>query len=206
MRDLIHGLLALPLLGLMALPVHAYSEPAHSEPARAAGRLELPAQATVSLSPFEGWTVSLGAPIVLDGGTGLPSVGVSVNRHFPVGQALGWGGWAERLGIGLGANAFAPLNFQQLYFGASLGLGHSTPLGEHLLDYGLRYAPLLQVDFTNSSNTGYHGLLANLGLHVKIAPNTWTSFGLQGGFYLPFSGPAQPFWVLQPLAGLNLRF
>ncbi|MEZ0370016.1 MAG: hypothetical protein ACAI44_13095 [Candidatus Sericytochromatia bacterium] len=169
--------------------------------------ISLPADAYVSLSPIEGWTVQLSAPVVFGSQGAVPSLGVQVSKSFPIGQLLApaWGDWAERLGLGVGASVFAPLNFQQLYLGASLGLGHSTPIGEHFIDYGLRYAPLVQIDWAANTSTGYNGLLANLGLHLKLAENTWTTLGLQGGFYIPFTGAGrEPIWVLQPLLGLNL--
>lgn len=168
--------------------------------------IDLPADPYVSISPLEGWTILVSAPIVFGGQGGVPSAGVSLSKTFPVGQALGWSDWASRLGLGLSAQVFAPLTFQQLYLGGSIGLGHSTPIGEHFIDYGLRYAPLVQFDFAGGgATTGYNGMLANVGLHLKVAPNTWSTLGLQGGFYIPFTGSGrEPIWVLQPLLGLNV--
>ena len=157
----------------------------------------------VSLSPLEGWNINIGAPVVIGSQVGMPSLGICANRDFALGQALKWPGIASGISMGLSAQAFMPLDFQQLYLGASLGLGHSIAIGGNFLDYGLRYAPLVSTDW-KSNNTGYHGVLANVGWHMKIAPNTWSSFGVQGGFYSPFTSSGEPIWVLQPLIGLNI--
>lgn len=171
-----------------------------SLPARAA-------DASVSLSPWEGWNVSLRSPVLYTDAGSTPTAGVSFGRGFAIGQALApsWGDWAQGLNLGIDASVFLPLNFQQLYLGASVGLSHSTPLwGSTFLDYGLSYAPLVQVDWAANTSTGYNGLLANLGLHLQLAPNTWSTLGLQAGFYAPFTGGQQLIWVVQPLVGLNL--
>jgi hypothetical protein len=160
----------------------------------------------VNLSPLEGWTFQVSAPLVFGSQGASPSVGVMANKTFPIGQ-LAPDSWWSKLGLGIGANVFAPLSFQQLYLGASVGLGQSTPIAEHFIDYGLRYAPLVAIDWAANTSTGYNGLLANLAFHYRINPNTYTTLGLQGGFYLPFTGGSQtPIWVLQPLLGLNLGF
>lgn len=172
-----------------------------------------PAQAqiptgSVSLSPFEGWTVSLSTPVIW-GGLNSVTAGVSLNKTFPIGRLLApsWGEWAQPLGLGIGAQGFAPLSFDRLYFGLSAGLSHGFSLGPHFVDYGLRYAPLAEVGLApNSSSIGYHGVLANVGLHLQVQPGVYTLLGVQGGFYQPISAGAQPIWVLQPLAGLNLAF
>lgn len=170
-----------------------------------------PAQAqtgSVSLSPFEDWTVSLSTPVIW-GGLNSVTAGVSLNKTFPIGRLLApsWGNWATPLGLGIGAQGFAPLSFERLYVGASAGLSHGFALGPHFIDYGLRYAPLVEVGLTpNAFSTGYHGVLANIGLHLQVRPGVSTLLGLQGGVYQPFSTGAQPIWVLQPLAGLNLAF
>jgi hypothetical protein len=169
--------------------------------------IRLPAQAYVNLSPAEGWTIQLSAPVILSGQGFVPTAGIHFGKTFALGKALGWQDWAERVGLGVGAGVFAPLNFQQLYLNAGVGLSHSTPPADIWLDYGLRYAPLIAIDWAANTSTGYNGLLANLGLHFKLQPNTWTTLGLQGGFYYPFTGAGrEPIWVLQPLAGVNAAF
>lgn len=170
-------------------------------------RLDEPLSPYVNVSPLDGVTIQLSAP-VLFGGQGA-SAGVMANKNFALGQALGWTNGAERVGLGLGAHIFMPLSFQQLYLGASVGIGHSTSVGEageHFIDYGLRYAPLVAIDWAGNSSTGYNGLLANLGFHYRLANNSYTTLGVQGGYYAPFTGPGQGFWTVQPLVGLNLGF
>lgn len=167
-------------------------------------RLEPSANTYVNLSPLEGWTFQISTPFLF-GGQGA-TAGVMANKTFALGQALGWTDGAERVGLGVGAQIFAPLTFQQLYLGASLGIGHSTPIGEHFIDYGLRYAPLVAVDWFANTSTGYNGILANLGFHYRLSDNNYTTIGVQGGYYAPFTGPGQGFWTIQPLLGLNLGF
>lgn len=165
------------------------------------------AQTFVNLSPAEGWTVQLSAPVLLDGQGSLPTVGLNLSRTFALGQSLGWKDGAERVRLGIGATAFAPLNFQQLYLGASAGVSHYTVFEHFMLDYGLRYAPLVQVNWAGNNSTGYNGLLANLGFHYALAPNTWMSLGLQTGAYLPLGRPdASALWVFQPIFGVNTAF
>jgi hypothetical protein len=170
-------------------------------------RPPLPAQINVNASLGEGWTVQLGAPVFWSGSNALPTVGINFGRHFAIGKALGWSDWAERVGVGVGGHAFAPVSFQQLYLGASAGLSHYTPFEGWTLDYGLRYAPLVAVDFAANNTTGYNGLFANVGVHMQIVPNSWVTLGLQGGAYLAFTRPdAQPLWMVQPIVGVNTSF
>ena len=165
-------------------------------------------QVTVSLSPAEGWHIQFGAPVFFAGEGVVPTLGVHADRRFALGQALGWSGGAERIGFGLGFSAFAPTHFQQLSLGASAGLYHYTPICAGLrLDYGLRYAPLVAIDWLANTSTGYNGVFANLGLHLQLTPRSWLMLGLQGGAYAAFTRPdAPPLWMLQPIFGINTSF
>lgn len=192
---------AVALIGLSACFCYA-------APSAAAVPLTAAPQVNVSLSPAEGWHIQFGAPVFWAGEGALPTLGVHADRRFALGQALGWSGGAERIGFGLGFSAFAPVHFQQLSLGASAGLYHYTPIVEGLmLDYGLRYAPLVAIDWAANTSTGYNGVFANIGLHLRLARNSWLLLGLQGGAYAAFTRPdAPPLWMLQPIFGINTSF
>lgn len=189
-------LISLSLLGLISLP-----SPAHAIPRPA----QLP-QLSASWSPFEDWNIQVSSPIVL-GQTTIPTLGISTSKSFPLGTLFADSGWVSRFGLGLSAQAFAPLNFDRLYLGAALGLSHYTPLtDEHLIDYGIRYAPLYEIGlFSGSGQAGYQGVLGNLSLRSKLAKNTYSSLGVQAGWYFPFRG-GEALFVIQPLLGVNINF
>lgn len=154
---------------------------------------------------FQGWQVSLNAPILL-GNLASSNIGLSVNNQFPLGQ---WSPLADvlpNLSVGVSAQAFAPLDFQAMYLGASAGVGYYHRLGGgFVFDYGVRYAPLYRIGFADGLNQGYQGLLGNLAIHVPVAGSTFSTFGLQGGAYFAGNGTA-PVWTLQPIVGLNVNF
>lgn len=161
-------------------------------------------QLSASWSPFEDWNIQVSSPIVF-GQTTVPTLGVSTSKSFPLGTLFADQGWLSRFGLGLNAQVFAPLNFDRMYLGAALGLSHYTPLTEdHLIDYGVRYAPLYEIGLlSGSGQAGYQGVLGNLSLRSKLAKNTYSSLGVQAGWYFPFSGGPALF-VIQPLLGVNI--
>ena len=161
-------------------------------------------QLSASWSPFENWNVQVSSPILFGQNT-IPTLGVSASKNFPLGTLWADQGWASRFGLGLSAQAFAPLNFDRMYLSAALGLSHYTPLtDDHLIDYGVRYAPLYEIGLlSGTGQAGYQGILGNLSLRSKLAKNTYSSLGLQAGWYFPF-GSGQPLFVIQPLLGVNI--
>lgn len=158
-------------------------------------RLPNPQQISFSKSLFDGWHFSLSAPVIF-GSSAVPTVGIQAGKTFPLGQGFG---------LGFSSSAFMPLDFQSLYLSSSLGVSHGIPLGIFYLDYGLRYAGLLQTSFASAAPTYYHGPLANLGLRLGTG-NASTYLGVQAGFYTPFgAGLEEPIWVLQPIWGVNVN-
>lgn len=166
------------------------------------------AQAQINVSSrhpaLQGWQVSLSAPVLFGNGASS-NVGVTVNNSFPIGQLDGLNQVLPHLSLGVSANAFAPLDFQAAYLGASAGLGYYHRLGGgFVFDYGLRYAPLYRMGIVDGVNQGYQGVLGNVGIHIPVAGNTYSTFGLQGGAYFAGNGAA-PTWTLQPIVGLNIN-
>lgn len=154
---------------------------------------------------FQGWQVSLNAPILL-GSLASSNIGVSVNNQFPLGQWPPLADILPNLSVGVSAQTFAPLNFQAVYLGASAGIGYYHRLaGGFVFDYGVRYAPLYRIGFIDGVNQGYQGVLGNMAIHIPVAGNTFSTFGLQGGAYFSGNGEA-PVWTLQPIVGLNVNF
>jgi hypothetical protein len=169
----------------------------------------LPSFAQINLSSrhpvFQGWQVSLSAPILL-GNIASSNIGLSVNNQFPLGQWSPLASVLPNLSVGVSAQAFAPLDFQAMYVGASAGVGYYHRLGGgFVFDYGVRYAPLYRVGFIDGVNQGYQGILGNMAIHVPVAGNTFSTFGLQGGAYFAGNG-SEPLWTLQPIVGLNVNF
>lgn len=153
---------------------------------------------------LQGWQVSLNAPVLL-GNIASSNIGLSVNNQFPLGQWSPLASLLPNLSVGVSAQAFAPLDFTAMYVGASAGIGYYHRLGGgFVFDYGVRYAPLYRVGFIDGVNQGYQGLLGNMAIHVPIAGNTYSTFGLQGGAYFAGNG-AEPLWTIQPIVGLNIN-
>lgn len=170
-----------------------------------------PAQAQPSVASvlLDDWQIQVSTPIVFTP-TPSASLGLSAFKNFPIGQLLSSqpGDALSRLNLSFSLQGFSPLSFESLFLCAGLGLAHSTPVNaDAYFSYGLRYAPLLEMGLTADNNAinGYQGALAHLGFNYRLGGRTWTSIGLQGGAYLPLSG-AEPLWVLQPQAGLNVGF
>lgn len=172
--------------------------------AQAAPVLKQAHQVSASWSPFEDWQVQVSSPVLL-GPNALPTVGLSFNKSFPIGTLFAEDSWASRFGLGVGAQGFAPVDFRRLYLGANLGLSHYTPITRDILiDYGVRYAPLYEVGLLQNSGqqTVYHGVLGNLSLRTRVYGNSFSTLGLQAGWYFPTTG-ADPVFVVQPLLGVH---
>lgn len=169
--------------------------------------LMLPVSAQINVSSrhpvLQGWQVSLSAPVLLGQGASS-NVGLTLSNHFPIGQSEPLRPVLPNLTVGVSAQAFAPLDFQAAYLGASAGLGYFHHLGGgFVFDYGLRYAPLYRMGLRDGVYQGYQGVLGNVGIHIPVAGNTYTTLGLQGGAYFAGNGAA-PTWTLQPILGLNI--
>ncbi len=153
---------------------------------------------------FRGWQVSVSAPVFLGNGASS-NLGLNVSNNFPIGKIPAIRPWLPNLSLGVSGQTFAPLDFSAVFVGANAGLGYFHRLGAgYVFDYGLRYAPLYRVGVTDGLNQGYQGVLANVGLHIPVGRNTFSTVGLQGGAY--FTANGEPMWTLQPILGLNLNF
>lgn len=188
------------LLGVIALLSAA--SPALSAESAQLITLSQADQLSVSASPWEGWHISVCAPVIFGAGA-VPTVGLQASKTFPLGLWSEPGSLWRNLGLGVSAAASMPLDFQGFYLSPSLGLSHGIPLGPLYLDYGLRYGGLFQFGAVTSA---YHGPLANLGLSWSAGRST-TYVGLQAGFYTPLGaeGPQEPLWILQPVLGANVN-
>ncbi len=169
--------------------------------------IQFPVAAQINVSSrhpaLQGWQVSASAPVLFGQGASS-NVGLTLSNQFPIGQLPALQPVLPHLNLGVSAQTFAPLDFQAIYVGASAGLGYYHRLGGgFLFDYGLRYAPLYRMGIRDGVSQGYQGVLGNVGIHIPVGNNTYSTLGLQGGAY--FSGTGEPTWTVQPIVGLNIN-